>query len=151
MKLNWIHNCIQFSDFGFFFWKGFAWLPWLQISSDKIRYWNTHICTCIVPVNEYSFVVYLHICFIFQQFKTSMHIYVTYNSMFTMSLKSEDLIKKNVKVSRYCSLCYNSCLTVTQWYAVHGHFPFRHITASIYKACTLLAVGMLLFPLAFQT
>lgn len=51
----------------------------------------------IVPVNEYSYVVYLHICFIFQQFKTSMHINVTYNSMFTMftmSLKPEDLIKK---------------------------------------------------------
>lgn len=48
----------------------------------------------IVPVNEYSYVVYLHICFIFQQFKTSMHMNVTYNSMFTMSLKSEDLIKK---------------------------------------------------------
>lgn len=51
----------------------------------------------IVPVNEYSYVVYLHICFIFQQFKTSMHINVTYNSMFTMSLKSEDLIKKTLK------------------------------------------------------
>lgn len=49
----------------------------------------------IVPVNEYAYAVYLHICFIFQQFKTSMHINVTYNSMFTMSLKSEDLIKKN--------------------------------------------------------
>lgn len=48
----------------------------------------------IVPVNEYAYAVYLHICFIFQQFKTSMHINVTYNSMFTMSLKSEDLIKK---------------------------------------------------------
>lgn len=69
----------------------------------------------IVPVNEYAYAVYLHICFIFQQFKTSMHINVTYNSMLTMSLKSEDLInKKNVQVSRYCSLCYKSYLTVTQ-------------------------------------
>lgn len=123
-----------------------------QFWQDSIlEYTYMYMYMYIVPVNEYSYVVYLHICFIFQQFKTSMHFYVTYNSMFTMSLKSEDLIKKNVKVSRYCSLCFNSCLTVTQWYAVHGHFPFRHITASIYKACTLLAVGMLLFPLAFQT
>lgn len=136
MKLNWIHNCIQFSDFGFF--------------SVKILH-DYHDCKSVLT--RFDIGMHIHVlCFIFQQFKTSMHINVTYNSMLTMSLKSEDLInKKNVQVSRYCSLCYKSYLTVTQWYAVHGHFPFRHITASIYKACTLLAVGMLLFPLAFQT
>lgn len=144
MKLNWIHNCMQFSDFGFFSEKGLH--DYHDCKSILTRF-DIGMYIHVVP----SYVVYLHICFIFQQFKTSMHINVTYNSMFTMSLKSQDLIKKNVKVSRYCSLCFNSCLTVTQWYAVHGHFPFRHITASIYKACTLLAVGMLLFPLAFQT
>lgn len=87
MKLNWIHNCMQFSDFGFFSEKGLH--DYHDCKSVLTRF-DIGMHIHVVP----SYVVYLHICFIFQQFKTSMHINVKYNPMFTMSLKSEDFIKK---------------------------------------------------------